>query len=135
MALVTWTPKMSVGIAKIDKEHQGLFDIMNQLHEGMLQGRGKDLMGKSLDSLNEFGRVHFGDEEALLRLHHFPGLADHQKLHEVFRQRMADLNSQFKAGTAGLAIGTLDFLREWLTKHILGVDAQYKDFLAAKGVK
>jgi hemerythrin len=134
MALVTWTPKMSVGISKIDKEHQGLLDIMNQLHEGMLQGKSKNVIGASLNSLNDFARVHFGDEESLLRLHKFPGLADHLKLHETFRQKLADLNGQFKAGTAAIAVGTLDFLREWLSKHILVVDAQYKDFLAAKGV-
>jgi hemerythrin len=32
-------------------------------------------------------------------------------------------------------VSTLDFLREWLSQHILGIDMQYKDFLASKGVK
>ncbi len=135
MALVTWTPKMSVGIAKFDKQHQGLFDIMNQLHEGMLQGRGKEVLGSAITNLAQYTKVHFGEEEAILRLHHYPRLDEHLKLHETFRHKVADLDAQFRAGTAAMAVSTLDFLRDWLSKHILVVDAQYKEFLASKGVQ
>jgi hemerythrin-like metal-binding protein len=135
MALVTWTPKMSVGIAKIDKEHQGLFDIMNQLHEGMLSGRGREVIGPALGNLIQYTKVHFGDEENLLRANHYPKLDEHLKMHEVFRTKVGELDAQFKSGTAALSISTLDFLRDWLSKHILGIDMQYKDFLAAMGAK
>jgi hemerythrin-like metal-binding protein len=126
---------MSVGVGKIDKEHQGLFDLMNQLHDGMLSGRGKDVLGPVLGNLMQYTKVHFGNEETLLRLHSYPQLADHMKYHEVFRKKVGDLDTQFKSGTAALSVSTLEFLRDWLSKHILGVDAQYKAFLAAKGVK
>lgn len=135
MALVTWTPKMSVGVAKIDKEHQGLFDIMNQLHEGMLAGKGREVIGGALGNLIQYTKVHFGDEEALLKQHQYPKYAEHLKLHETFRSKVAELDAQFKSGTAALSVSTLDFLRDWLSKHILGIDMQYRDFLAAKGVK
>jgi hemerythrin len=42
MALFAWTQQMSVGMAKIDKEHRGLFDIINQLHTAMLGGHGNE---------------------------------------------------------------------------------------------
>jgi hemerythrin-like metal-binding protein len=135
MALVTWTPKMSVGIARLDKEHQGLFDIMNQLHEGMQQGRGKDVVGATIADLLEYSRIHLGNEEYLLRSHGYPKVAEHVELHAAFRKKLEHLNAQFKAGTAALAVATVDFPREWPQKHILAVDAQYKDFLVAKGVK
>jgi methyl-accepting chemotaxis protein/hemerythrin len=135
MALVTWTPKMSVGVVKIDEEHQGLFDVMNQLHEGMLQGRGGDVLGPAMAKLAQYTRVHFGDEEYLLRRHGYPKLLEHMQLHEAFREKFRCLEAQFKTGTAAVAVGTVDFLREWLSKHILVVDAQYKAFLASKGVK
>jgi len=135
MGLFNWTPKMSVGIAKIDKEHQGLFDIMNQLHEGMLSGRGNDALRPVLANLAQYTKVHFGDEEALLRLHAYPRYADHLKLHEIFRTEVSELETQVKSGTVALSVTTLDFLRDWLSKHILGIDMQYKDFLTSKGVK
>jgi hemerythrin len=135
MALFVWSDKMSVGIAKIDKEHQVLFGIMNQLHEAMLAGRGKDVLGPVLANLTQYTQVHFGNEEDLLRKHGYPQLADHLKYHEIFRKKMADLETQYKAGIAALSVSTLEFLRDWLAKHILGVDGQYKAFLAGKGVK
>ncbi len=135
MALFTWSEKMSVGVGKIDKEHQGLFDLMNLLHDGMLNGRGKEVLGPVLSNLIQYTKVHFGNEETLLRLHSYPQLADHLKYHEAFRKKVGDLEAEFKAGTAALSVSTLEFLRDWLSKHILGVDAQYKPFLAAKGVK
>lgn len=135
MALVTWTPKMSVGVAKLDKQHQGLFDIMNQLHEGMLQGRGNDVLGQSLANLSQYTKTHFSEEETLLRMHAYARLAEHVKLHQGFREKLAELEANFKAGRVALAVPALDFLRDWLSKHILVVDMQYRDLLAAKGVQ
>jgi hemerythrin len=135
MALFTWTPKMSVGIAKIDKEHQGLFNSINQLHEGMLAGCGKEALGSVLVQPFRYTKIYFGHEEELLRMHGFPGLADHLELHQAFRAKVGELDAQVKAGMAALSIATLTFLRDWLAKHILGVDMQYKDFMATKGVK
>jgi len=135
MTLFAWTQKMSVGMAKIDKEHQGLFDIINQLHAAMLAGRGNQTLRPVLANLAEYTKFHFGHEEELLRMHGYPGLADHLKLHQIFRTKLGELDTQVKAGTVALSVSTLDFLRDWLSKHILGVDMQYKDFLSTKGVK
>ena len=135
MTLFAWTQKMSVGMAKIDKEHQGLFDIINQLHAAMLAGRGNQTLRPVLANLAEYTKFHFGHEEELLRMHGYPGLADHLKLHQIFRTKLGELDTQVKAGTVALSVSTLDFLRDWLSKHILGVDMRYKDFLSTKGVK
>ncbi len=135
MALFSWTPKMSVGIATIDKEHQGLFDIMNRLHEGMLAGRGNETLRPVLTELGQYTKVHFGNEEALLRSHGYSRLAEHLTLHQSFRSKVAELDAQIKAGAVALSVATLNFLRDWLSKHILGIDMLYKDFLASKGVK
>lgn len=135
MTLFAWTQKMSVGMARIDKEHRGLFDIINQLHDAMLAGRGSQTLRPVLAHLAEYTKLHFGHEEELLRMHGYPGLADHLKLHEIFRAKVGELDARSKAGTVALSVSTLDFLCDWLSKHILGVDMQYKDFLATKGVK
>jgi hemerythrin len=132
---VTWTPAMSVGLKRLDRQHQGLFDIMNQLHEGMLRGRGSDVLGSAITNLTQYARIHFGDEEYLLRTHDYPRLAEHLTMHEAFRRKLADLDTHFKSGTAAMAVSTIDFLRDWLSRHILAVDAQYKEFLIAKGAQ
>ncbi len=135
MGLFNWTSQMSVGIVEFDRQHQGLFDVMNQLHEGMLAGHGTEALGGVLSDLSRYIEVHFGEEENLLREHGYPKLPEHRKMHEVFRTKVRGLEKQFKAGTAALSVPTLDFLRGWPYEHILGMDMQYKDFLAAKGVR
>jgi hemerythrin len=135
MALFAWTQQMSVGMAQIDKEHQGLFDIINQLHTAMLGGRGNEALRPVLAHLVEYTKFHFGHEVELLRMHGYPGLADHLKLHEMFRAKVGELDAQVKAGTLALSVSVLDFLRDWLVNHIVGTDMQYKDFMSTKGVK
>jgi len=135
MALFAWTPNMSVGMAKIDKEHKGLFEVINQLHTAMLEGRGSETIRAVVAHLGEYMKFHFGHEEELLRMHGYPGLDDHIKRHAVFRAKVSELETQVKAGMVALSVTTLEFLCGWLSQHILGIDNQYKDFLSTKGVK
>jgi hemerythrin-like metal-binding protein len=65
----------------------------------MLAGRGKEVLRSVLAQLAEYTKVHFGHEEELLRMHGFPGLADHLKLHQAFRAKVSELDAQVKAGT------------------------------------
>jgi len=134
MALFAWAPNMSVGMARIDKEHKGLFDMINQLHTAMLAGRGGEAIRPVVANLGEYMKSHFGHEEELLRMHGYPGLDDHIKRHAVFRSKVGELETQVKAGTVALSVATLEFLCAWLSQHILGIDMQYKTYLSTRGV-
>lgn len=134
MSLYRWTPGMSVGIAALDKEHQGLFDIMNKLHEGMLAGKGNETVRAVLADLVKYTKVHFSNEEVLLRKHTYPRLAEHLAAHDTFRARIVEIEHGLNSGSLALSIGTTAFLRDWLTGHIVGLDMLYKDYLTKKGV-
>jgi hemerythrin-like metal-binding protein len=135
MSLITWTDKMSVGIAKIDKEHQGLVEMLNTLHGEMLAGRGKDVLGPTLGKLIQYTQTHFAGEELLFRIHAYPQAADHKKEHDAFTAKAKALEVDFKSGKAAITSDLMNFLRDWLTKHILGADMQYKPYFAQKGLK
>ena len=135
MALMTWNQKLSVGVARIDVEHQGLINLLNQLHDEMLKGKAKDVLGPTLDRLVSYTQTHFSTEEALFKAHAYPGAAEHRAEHDSFRQKAADLQKGLKSGAAGLSTEVLNFMRDWLTRHIQGTDMQYKAFFEAKGVK
>jgi len=40
MALFDWNDQLSVGVAEIDKQHQELVKLINDLHEAMREGAG-----------------------------------------------------------------------------------------------
>jgi len=135
MALISWSDSMSVGVTKIDKEHQGLIDLINLLHSEMLAGKSKEVLGTVLDKLIVYTKTHFANEETLFRTHNYPQAAVHVKEHTALTQKALALQDDLKAGKAMISAPVLDFLRDWLTNHILKQDLAYKLFFAGKGVK
>jgi hemerythrin len=135
MALISWSDTMSVGVDKIDKEHRVLIDLINLLHSEMLAGKSKDAMGTVLDKLIAYTKTHFAMEETLFRTHVYPAADGHKKEHEALTRKVLALQADFKAGKAVISAPVLDFLRDWLTNHILKQDMAYKTFFANKGVK
>ena len=45
MALIQWNDSLKVGVAEIDKQHQKLVDMINDLHDAMRQGQGNAVPG------------------------------------------------------------------------------------------
>jgi hemerythrin len=135
MALVSWTDGMSVGIAKIDSEHRGLIDIINQLHSEMLAGKSKDAMRAILDRLIAYTKTHFATEEMLFRTHGYPQAVEHMEEHASLTQKALVLQADLKVGKVVISAPVLDFLRNWLTSHILKDDMAYRLFFASKGVR
>ena len=135
MPLITWSEKMSVGVASLDRQHQGLIEMLNTLHSEMLAGRGKDVLGPILAKLIQYTQSHFVHEEGLFRMHAYPWAAEHKKEHDGFVGKAKELDADFKSGKAALTGELMTFLRDWLTKHILGVDMQYEAFFVQKGLK
>ena len=51
MALMTWTDKLSVGVAVLDDDHRKLVAMVNELYDAMQAGHGKDSLGRILSGL------------------------------------------------------------------------------------
>ena len=134
MALITWSDTMSVGVAKIDKEHQGLIALINLLHSEMLAGKSKAALGTVLDKLILYTKTHFATEETLFRTHNYPQTDAHRKEHAALTQKALALQSDLKAGKTVISAPVLDFLRDWLTNHILKQDMAYKLFFNSRGI-
>jgi len=134
MPLFTWNSSYSVKVKRFDDDHQQLFNIINELHEGMKAGRGKEVLHDVLTKLLRYTERHFTAEEAVMKELAYPGLAAQTEQHRKFTSKIKEVADQYKAGTIGLSVSVLDFLSKWLTQHIVGVDKQYSDFMNAKGV-
>ena len=135
MSLITWSDNMSVGVAKIDKEHRKLIELINLLHSEMAAGKSNQVMGKVLDELIAYTKGHFAMEETLFRTYSYPQASAHTQEHDALTKKVLDLQGEFKAGKTFIGAPTLNFLRDWLTQHILKQDMAYKLFFESKGVK
>lgn len=136
MPLMEWTDKLSVGVAQFDAEHKKLVGMVNELFDAVQSGHGKEALGKILDGLIAYTKTHFANEERLLQQHGYGDLAAHKREHEALAQQVVDVQRKYHAGaTATLSMEVMNFLKNWLVKHIQGSDRKYGVYLNAKGLK
>lgn len=138
MATIVWTEEMSVGVRELDLQHQKLIAILNELDEAIISGQTGEVMHKIVERLIEYTKVHFGFEERLLFQTEYPDVQEHGKQHD--EMILTALAAQAKVrwasgGSKGLPSEMLEFLRRWLTGHILGTDKRYTEHLHSHGIR
>jgi len=136
MPVIEWSEKLSVGIKSIDDQHKVLISLINRLNTAMAQGEASIIIGNVLAKLTDYTRFHFTHEEALFAQHKYEGSENHKRQHEALIDQISMLKERYESeisGAVGLEI--MQFLKNWLTKHIMKTDMEYSRFLIEKGVK
>ena len=135
MPLMEWDKKMSVGVDLLDNDHQKLVKMLNDLYAAMMEGHGKESLGKILDELTAYTKIHFAHEENFFAQTNYPDAASHKKEHDELTRQVVEVQKKYKAGATGtLSIEVMTFLKEWLVKHIMGCDKKYGPHLNGKGI-
>lgn len=135
MPNIKWTFAMSVGVRELDEHHKQLLAMVNDMHQALLERRGKDEVAGMVERLKDYVRKHFTREEQLLEQHGYPDLAAHRAEHNQFIEKVLDFDLECNDGGCLSPMEVQGFLRTWLTRHIQGTDKGYKDFLRDKGVR
>jgi hemerythrin len=124
-----------VNIAEIDEQHKKLVNLVNELDAAMVKGKGKDALGKTFSALINYTKTHFGTEERIMKTHGYPDYEEHKAKHDAMTQKVLNLHKEFQQGKVTITLDTMNFLQDWLAKHILGTDMKYAPYLSSKGVK
>ena len=125
MAYIDWKDEYSVENALIDKQHQVLFDLVNEVADKIKAGSSPELKAV-IDRLANYTVGHFKDEEALMKRAGYPGLEDHQMIHSELIDKVQDLQLRLKTNQPVSMITVIRFLSDWLQDHILKDDMAYK---------
>ncbi len=134
MALVTWEPSYSVKVQRYDEDHKKLFAMINELHEAMLAGKGKEKIQETVKKLGEYTKFHFSAEEAQLAKTNYPDLSAHRAEHQAFINRIQKFEQEIAEGKLNLSVSVGMFLNEWLANHIRKTDQKYSKYLNEHGV-
>lgn len=134
MSLMPWRESFSVNIKSIDQRHKKLVTLLNDIHDATRAGRGKDAVETILGDLIKYTKEHFTAEEELMKKNAYPAYLQHKVEHDNFTKQVLAFQEEYKSGRVSVSIEIMQFLRDWLTDHILGVDRQYTSFLNTKGV-
>lgn len=133
---IQWRESLSIGVAAIDKQHRELLERFDRLLNACESGLGIEELGRLLTFLEEYVHTHFNDEEALQRLHGFPGYQAHLEQHRYFTEQLRALQAETRS--AGIAthhvIETNNLLLQWLINHISKVDAELGRFINSGNV-
>ena len=129
MALMEWKDSYSVGVDKLDNDHKRLIDIINRVDEADKAGKSVQWV---LEELRNYTEYHFKAEEERMKEAGYPDLEEHMREHKAFVQWLTTVERTYNLAPDAhfhIAETVNEYLREWLTHHILLVDMQYKGVL------
>ena len=130
---MAWDERLCVGIDVIDEDHKRLVDLVNELHRSITSQAGAEVSVAIFDRLADATRFHFAREEALLDETGYEDTAEHKRGHHDLILQIQDLKAKFRHNvlTAPPAL-IMDFLKDWLTEHILISDKKYVSHLSTR---
>ena len=118
-----------IGISEIDKEHEHLFDLLNQT-DTALKAENADISAitsRFLNELYEYAVTHFAHEEAYMTKINDPELDRQIIEHNAFREKVTETLTVGDL-TIDTAKDLLKFLAKWLYQHILASDTLIGQF-------
>jgi len=129
---LTWHGAYECGHGEIDREHQALFSISNDLLNAVFAGRSVEEIGGNIELLILETATHFRNEEAIIRAAGFPYVTNHMDKHRDLLNKAENLKREFEAGT--LEIGTLfQFLAfDVVARHMLEEDRSFFSYLVGR---
>jgi hemerythrin len=127
-----WKEEYSVGIEKIDRQHQHLFELVNNLIDRSGSTDDVDLTSQMLTEMVNYAKEHFTDEENLMKEYGYPETESHTNQHTYFIDTTAELVISFIENRKTTIDEIEEFLQLWLTTHILKSDMKYRDFFKAR---
>lgn len=135
--MITWTDAMGVGVQKVDDQHKQLVEQINKLHTAMMERRGAEVVGSTLEFLKNYAITHFATEEGLMRVYAYPNYEAHKKLHDDFKVDFLKLAKEITDNphSSMVTLEVENRLSTWLVNHIKRVDKDTFKFLSEKGAK
>jgi len=136
VAFMEWTPEMSVGLDELDDDHKTLVRVINQLANNAGQAGQAGALRQCIFALMRYAEFHFAREEHVLKTCGFQELPEHKVEHEDFTAQIQALAQRFEddpeAAAPEINEQLLDYLKNWLTHHILIVDMAYRPLVEGK---
>ncbi len=124
-----WSDRLDTGIIEIDHQHRSIADYINGLYDAKQTG-DLDKVGDVLSGLVDYTQNHFSFEEQLMEEAGYSFLRAHQRVHQLFINRVAEYRERFSKGE-DISDELLKLLKSWLGNHIEQEDRGYLSVVSA----
>lgn len=132
---ITWKDQYSVGIESIDQQHKKLINLINMLQTTVDYSTGEAYEREALDEVVDYTKTHFAYEEGLMSKYGYPDLEPHKAKHREMIKQVEETLAEYEQNPDHAMQHSLNFLKQWLIRHINGTDKEYSEFLRSKGVQ
>ena len=129
-----WGTKLQLGVDVIDGQHKRLVGIINKLHKAMKEGKDIKALTGIMKELLEYTAEHFSAEEKFQKQAAYPDLENHIAIHKNLVGQVQDYYGKIASGDMLISKDLMDFLKDWLSNHILVTDKKYVPFMKAAGI-
>lgn len=121
--LIEWSPALETGVRVIDRQHEELVAMINELDTVRREGTA-DALEDIMQRLDAYIIFHFGTEEAMMAgLHQPPFMADlHCREHREFIAQFAQLRQRAMIDNRPGIDELANYLGQWIFEHILKAD-------------
>jgi hemerythrin-like metal-binding protein len=85
-----------------------------------------------MEELILYTKYHFTTEERLMTEAGYPAQAAHVQKHRALTAKVEEYAGEVLKGRTTISLSILQFLKDWLNKHILGTDKQFAEFVKAR---
>lgn len=132
--MTTWDPSLATGDEMIDRQHQELYRIADELRVACDQGLAHDRVDRVLVWLLSYTIEHFAAEEDLMVRSGYPesALNAHVGEHDDLKRRVAELLKQHERGELATALPVVELMHEWMGTHIDQVDRLLADHVRSE---
>jgi hemerythrin len=132
--MTTWDPSLATGDEMIDRQHQELYRIVDELRVACDQGLADDRVDRVLVWLLSYTIEHFAAEEDLMVRSGYPAssLNAHVGEHDDLKRRVDELLKQHERGELATALPVVELMHEWMGTHIDQVDRLLADHVRSE---
>jgi hemerythrin len=86
--IIEWNSSFLTGILEIDRHHQHLVALLNQVYDGHKLGISQYRLHSIIVELYDYANYHFSWEERLMKASSYPDFEGHKKEHDIFMRRI-----------------------------------------------
>ena len=135
MPLLSWKPEYSVNREDMDRNHQEMFHILNNVYDNLMNSRESGFILPSIDRLLAIAKYQLSMEEQCLKEKQVPDMDYHIAKHREFTESIEMIRNGYNDNYLEASKELIILLGEWLFIHVLKEDRKYSHLMGIPGTE
>ncbi len=127
--------KLNVNISIIDEDRKKFINIINKAVVAKQQNNNSEKVKEVLKEMTMYALKHFSTEEVYMIEFDYPEFQHHKEEHHDFSIRTIAYLERAINGDYQIAGEILEYLKQWLARHIQVTDKKCIECFRKKGLK